>query len=201
MSMPITTPPTPTPAPENPAAGAPTPGAAPVPTPPPATPPATPEPTDQLPPDHPLVRAYQAQKNELKDLRPYKQRVAEIEDSQRTEAQRAAHAAAEAQRERDEARAEALRYQVAAKHGVGEDYFDLLGSGDEETLNGRGERLSALIAARQENELLKAQIAALQQGKPAPSQLRPVAALKPGATPQGQPSEDDELYRSLFGDS
>lgn len=197
MSMPITTPPTPTPtpAPENPAAGAPTPAAAPVPTPPPALP----DPTDQLPSDHPLVRAYQAQKAELKDLRPFKQRVAEIEDSQRTEAERAAHAAAQAQRERDDARAEALRYQVAATHGVGKDYFDLLGTGDEETMTGRAQRLSGLITAQQENEQLKAEIAALRAGKPSPATIRPVADLKPGASPDNQPTEGDVIYQSLFG--
>lgn len=35
--------------------------------------------------------------------------------------------------------------------------------------------------------------------KPAPTSVRPVAALKPGATPENQQSEDDVLYNSLFG--
>lgn len=126
------------------------------------------------------------------------QRLQEIEDSQKSEAQKFADATAKAQREAEEARAETLRYKVAATHGVSSEYFDLLGSGDEETITGRAERLSPLLKVVAENEQLKAEIDALKQGKPSPSG-RPVAQLKPGASPDGNQSEADVLYQSLFG--
>ena len=124
------------------------------------------------------------------------QRLAEIEDAQKTEQQRLADRQAQIERERDEARAEGLRYKAAATHGISEDYFDLLGSGDEETIGSRGERLGALL---RENASMKAELEALRAGKPAPTNGRPVEALKPGATPENAQSEDDVLYSSLFG--
>ena len=124
------------------------------------------------------------------------QRLAEIEDAQKTEQQRLADRQAQIERERDEARAEGLRYKAAATHGIGEDYFDLLGSGDEETISSRGERLGALL---RENASMKAELGALRAGKPAPTNGRPVEALKPGATPENTQTEDDVLYSSLFG--
>ncbi|MEW1705961.1 hypothetical protein AB0230_01860 [Microbacterium sp. NPDC089190] len=126
-------------------------------------------------------------------------RLQEFEDAQKTESQRLADAAAAAKREADEARAEAVRYRVAATHGVGEDYFDLLGSGDEEKVTARAERLAPLLAAASELAQVKAELESLRAGKPAPSQIRPVTALKPGATPDGNASEGDLIYSSLFG--
>jgi|GEM_PF-3201216 len=127
-------------------------------------------------------------------------RLQEIEESQKSEAQKQADATAKAIRDAEEAKAETLRYKVAATHKVGEDFFDLLGSGDEETLTGRAQRLSTLLEAQQENEQLKAQIAALQAGKPVPTPGRPVVALKPGASPQDAQTEGDLIYSSLFGE-
>jgi hypothetical protein len=123
-------------------------------------------------------------------------RLAELEESQKSEQQKIADRAAEAERERDEARTEGLRYKAAARHGVGEDYFDLLGSGDEETIVGRAERVGTLI---RENAEMKAELEALRAGKPAPSTGRPTPALKPGATPEDNKTEDDVLYESLYG--
>lgn len=123
-------------------------------------------------------------------------RLQEIEDAQRTEAEKIAARQAQAERDRDDARAEALRYKAAATHGIGEAYFDLLGSGDEETISGRAERVGVLL---RENASMKAELEALRAGKPAPISGTPVAALKPGATPEHATSEDDVLYNSLFG--
>jgi chemotaxis protein histidine kinase CheA len=126
-------------------------------------------------------------------------RLQELEDAQKTEAQRLADRQAAIERERDEARSEGLRYKAAAKHGVGEDYFDLLGTGDEEAINARAERVGSLLKLTTENEQLKAELEALRAGKPAPVGGRPVPALKPGATPENAQTEDDVLYSSLFG--
>lgn len=123
-------------------------------------------------------------------------RLQEIEDAQKTEQQRLADRQTAIERERDEARAEGLRYKAAATHGISEDYFDLLGTGDEETISSRAERVGGLI---KENATLRAEVEALRAGKPAPPNGRPVEALKPGATPENATSEDDVLYSSLFG--
>lgn len=111
-------------------------------------------------------------------------------ESQKTEAERLAEATQKAQREAQEARAETARYRVAATHGVTPDYFDMLGSGDELEIAGRAERLAPLLSAAAENAQLKAELEALRTGKPTPAQVRPVADLKPGATPQPEPQPD-----------
>lgn len=154
---------------------------------------------DALPDDHPLVKTLAAQKNELKELREKARRLDEFEDSQKSEAQRLADAAADSKRDADEARAEATRYKVAATHGVSADYFDLLGSGDEGTISARAERVSALLKSASEVEQLRAEVEALRTGKPSPTSIRPVASLKPGATPENAPTEQDAIYQSLFG--
>lgn len=119
-------------------------------------------------------------------------RLAEFEESQKTEAQKIAERAAAAERARDEAIADGLRYKAAAMHGIDEDHFDLLGSGDEEAITGRAERIGSLLKLRTENEALRAEVEALKQGKPAPASARPTTALKPGATAERiDPSQDD----------
>lgn len=126
-------------------------------------------------------------------------KLAEVEESQKSEAQKIADRAANAERERDEARADGVRYRTAAKFGIDEEHFDLLGGGDEEAITDRAERLSALLKLRTENDDLRAQLEALQQGKP--SNVRPVPNLKPGATPEQNDPEEAEyaLYAGRFG--
>jgi membrane protein involved in colicin uptake len=136
------------------------------------------------------------QENRAKSNAEAARRLAEIEDSQKTEQQRLADRQAQIERERDEARAEGLRYKAAATHGISEDYFDLLGTGDEETISTRAERVGALL---RDNASMKAELEALRAGKPAPINGRPIEALKPGATPSNATTEDDVLYNSLFG--
>lgn len=121
-------------------------------------------------------------------------RLQEIEDAQKSEQQRLADRQAQIERERDDARAEGLRYKAAATHGISEDYFDLLGTGDAETISSRAERVGGLL---RENATLKAEVEALRAGKPAPISGTPVAALKPGATPENVTDEEAE-YRNFF---
>lgn len=122
-------------------------------------------------------------------------RLAEFEESQKTEQQKIADRAAAAERERDEARADGLRYKAAAKHAIGEDYFDLLGSGDEETISSRAERVGGLL---KENAEMKAELEALRAGKPAPANGRPTEALKPGASPEPISGAQDHSYPSSW---
>lgn len=187
MSTPI---PEPTPAPIAPETPSPTPT---------PTEPATPKSFTQDDVNAMLAKQKREQFGDYGDLKARAAKLAEIEESQKTEQQRHADAAAQSKREADEARAEALRYKAAATHKVDVDNFDLLGSGTEEEVSARAERVGALLSLRDENVQLKAELDALRAGKPAPLPGRPVAALKPGATPEHNPTEDDVLYNSLFG--
>jgi hypothetical protein len=132
------------------------------------------------------------------DLKAKAERLAQMEEASKTEQQRTAEAAQKAQQEAAEARAEALRYKAAATHKIDPDYFDLLGSGDEETIGTRAERVGSLLAAQREVEQLRAENEALRAGRPAPTTARPVESLRPGATPENALTEDDVLYNSLF---
>lgn len=108
-------------------------------------------------------------------------------EASKTEQQRKDEAVAQAQREAVTARADAIRYKAAATHGISAEHFDLLGSGTEEEVSARAEKIAALLAAT-----------TLPAAPGAPT-TRPVEQLRPGATPADQPSEDDVIYAKLFG--
>lgn len=130
------------------------------------------------------------------DLKAKAEEFDKLQEASKTEQERAAEAARKAQEDAVAARSEALRYKAAATHKVEADYFDLLGTGTEDEIASRAERLGGLL---RENAAMKAELEALRAGKPAPTPGRPVEALKPGATPENNQSEDDVLYNSLFG--
>lgn len=111
-------------------------------------------------------------------------------EASKTEEQRREEAVAAAAREAETARAEALRYKAAATYGIGADHFDLLGSGTEEEITARAEKLASLLAAQK---------AASTTPPPAAPQSRPVEQLRPGATPSGSTSEEDAIWGALFG--
>jgi hypothetical protein len=86
-----------------------------------------------LPADHPLVKAYNAQKEELKQLRPLQSKARqwdEYTEQNKTELQKAQEAAATAANEAAQARLDALRARTAATAGVPEEL--LVGSNEEE---------------------------------------------------------------------
>lgn len=98
----------------------------------------------QLPDDHPLVKALAAQKGEIKALKARASKLDEIEDAQKSEAEKAAERIALLEKEASTARAEALRFKVASKHGISDEDADLFLTGsDEETLTKQAERLAA----------------------------------------------------------
>ena len=79
-------------------------------------------------------------------------RLAEIEEANKTEAQKSADALAAAQRDAEAARAEALRYKVASKFQIGDEDADLFLTGtDEETLTKQAERLTERAEERKKN--------------------------------------------------
>ena len=138
-------------------------------------------------------------RTKVRELEPLAQEAQQLKEAQQTEAERVAARASAAERERDEAKAEGLRYKAAATHGIGEDYFDLLGSGNADEIGERAQKVGALLQVQSENAQLRAEIEALRAGKPAPTTARPIESLRPGATPEHTQSEDDVLYTSLFG--
>jgi hypothetical protein len=127
-------------------------------------------------------------RTQVGELRPKAEQFAVLEEASKSEAQRLAEAAETATRDAENARAEAIRYKAAATHGIGADHFDLLGSGTEEEIQARAEKIASLVAAQ----------AATTQTASAPA-TRPVEQLRPGATPAGTESEDDVILAKLFG--
>jgi hypothetical protein len=123
-------------------------------------------------------------RTKARELEPLAQKAKEAEEAQQTELERAANRLAELQAERDKATGEALRYRVAAAHQLKAEDFDLLGSGTEEELTARAERIAALYAA---------------QVPPAPPAVpgRPIEQLRPGATPSDHESPDEATWRAL----
>lgn len=111
------------------------------------------EPT-QLPDDHPLVKAYAAQKDEIKALRGRSEKLAEIEDANKTEIQRATEAATAAEQRAVEAEARALRREVALEVGLSKDdaaYLDALT--DEDAMRALAGRLAAAADLKQESQV------------------------------------------------
>lgn len=104
-------------------------------------------------------------------------KLAELEESQKTESQRLSDAKTAAEADAATARAEALRWRIAAKHGITDDDADTFLTGtDEETLTRQAERLTALATA------------ASSTSSPAP---RPDLSQGPRtAAPGGDPATD-----------
>lgn len=76
----------------------------------------------------------------------------QLKDAEKTELQRAAEKVAAAQREAEAAKAEAARLRIAAKHGISEEYLDLLTGDDEEELEAKAKKLAALVTAQTKSE-------------------------------------------------
>lgn len=96
-------------------------------------------------------------------------RLAEIEDAQKSEAEKAAERIKQLESEAQSARTEALRFKVASKYGVSDEDADLFLTGsDEDTLTRQAERL----AARNE------EAGKPRQPKPDPTQGRPAGGVQ-----------------------
>ena len=106
------------------------------------------------------------------------EQLAAIEEANKTEAQRAADALAAAQRDAENARAEALRFRIASKFQVSDEDADLFLTGtDEETLTRQAERLSARAADSKKS------------GNHVPRE---------GRTPAAAPDDDRAAVRAIF---
>lgn len=79
-------------------------------------------------------------------------KLAALEESQKTEAQKLADAKTAAEQAAAEAKAEALRWKIAAKHGISDDDAELFLTGtDEDTLTKQAERLAGVASDRKKN--------------------------------------------------
>lgn len=128
-------------------------------------------------------------RTQVAELKPKADQFHALEEASKSETQRLQEAAAAAQKAAEQATADALRYKVAATYGIGADHFDLLGSGTEEEVTARGEKLAALIATQA--------AAATPPATPARPQTRPVEQLRPGATPGDAVDEDEVVWQAL----
>lgn len=97
-------------------------------------------------------RLARAKPADYDDLKAKAARLDEIEAASKSEAEKAADKAAKAEAERDNAKAEALRWRVAAKHGISDEDAELFLTGtDEATLTKQAERLTERVADRKKN--------------------------------------------------
>lgn len=124
----------------------------------------------------------------VSELEPLANQFRSLEEASKSELQRLQESLEAANREREAARSDALRFRIAAEHGIDKDYLDLLGTGDEEQLTSRAARIAQLREAAK----------AAEDAAKRPPQ-RPSEQLRPGATPSDQLSEDDALYESIYG--
>lgn len=108
-------------------------------------------------------------------------KLAEIEESQKTEAQKLTDAKAAAEQAAAEAKADALRWRIAAKFGISDDKADLYLTGtDEDTLTKQAQGLAEMTSTTK-----------TKSGNYVP---------KEGSTSgESKPNEMREFTRQLFG--
>lgn len=85
--------------------------------------------------------ARRAAEAKLKELQPLAERARELEESQKSEQQRLMERAEAAEAERKRLESAVTRLRIAAKNGIPEELAELLGDGDEETLQARAKAL------------------------------------------------------------
>lgn len=108
----------------------------------------------------------------------------QLQESQKTEAQRQADALQQAQREAADAKSALLRYEVGAAKGVPANLIGRLQGATREELEADADAL----------------LAAFPAGGATPTPTRPVTALSSGATSADsqQPADNNESLRRLF---
>ena len=97
--------------------------------------------------------ALKAAERERDAVKAKAQKWDEAEEAQKTELERAREEAAKALADAETARAEALRYRIANKHGISdEDTEVFLTASDEAGLEAQAKRLAEIAAAKRETE-------------------------------------------------
>lgn len=156
-----------------------------------AEPIASPEPPAQVPSETDWKAEARKWEQRAKEYKPKADQFAALEDASKSETQRLQETAAQAQRDAETARNEAIRYKAAATHGIPAEHFDLLGDGTEEQVTAKAQKVAALLAAQA--AVTTPPVVPVTPGRLAVEQMRP------GATPAGTESEDDVIYAALFG--
>lgn len=138
---------------------------------------------DRLPDDHPLVKAYQATKNELSQT---KGRVKEFEDANKSEQEKLTERAAELEGKLTAAEANAARFEIALEKGLTKSQAKRLVGNTREELEADADELIADLGVDDESK---------------PSSRRPKERLRPGASndtePQKSPQElADEVVKA-----
>lgn len=80
-------------------------------------------------------------RTKLREVEPLAERARELEESQKSEQQKLMERAEAAEAERKRLESAVTRLRVAAKNGIPEDLADMLGDGDEPTLEARAKAL------------------------------------------------------------
>lgn len=100
-----------------------------------------------LPDDHPLVKTLAAQKEQIKALKERTQQLDHLEESQKSEAQKAEERLAEAERRASEAEARAVRRDIAIEHKLTTEDAALLDTiTDEDAMRALAARLASVAA-------------------------------------------------------
>jgi hypothetical protein len=100
------------------------------------------KPDDSVPPE---IRA--ALKKANKEAETLRLKLQQFEDAQKSESQKLAERAEQAERERDALRVESLRARIAIAKGVPPDLLEFLTASDEDELNAQADRLMARLAS------------------------------------------------------
>lgn len=122
----------------------------------------------------------------VKELEAYEAKVREIEEAQKSEAQKIQERADKAEQRAQAIEAELIRERIARRHKIDDDDLDLLGTGTEEQLEARAKKIAALKAAAAEREAT------------APPSDKPVEKLRPGATPSDVDIRGKDAYPSSW---
>jgi hypothetical protein len=129
-------------------------------------------------------------------------KLAEIEEGQKSELQKAEDARQAAERDRDDARAQTNRMLAAAAHDLPTDLIDYLGDGTADEISERAEQLSGIISAEVDKRI--AASGSPNGGRrPAAQGQRPVNSMRPGAASanSGVTTPDQMFRRLITGDS
>lgn len=132
---------------------------------------------DRLPDDHPLVKAYQATKDELSKA---KGRVKEFEDATKSEQEKLTERASDLEKQLTSAQQDAVRYEIALEMGLTKSQAKRLVGSTREELEADAKELIADLGVVAGDE------------KPTPAR-RPQERLRPGAAPDAEPEETDPV--------
>ena len=135
-------------------------------------------------------------------------RLAEIENANKTDLQKALDAQTAAERERDEALQMHSRMMAAAANNLPVELIEHLGTGTEEEINERAELFARVIeeTAQEIAEQLVADMGGSRNGdQQPPPQLggtRPVESMRAGSAPSGAtPQTNEQWFRNLLHNS